>query len=417
LSFYDSLRSIFGITLHAGDIETMDVLMDVAPSAFSAMQQSAVHTAVKGISETGGSLPINIMKTDSKTPSVDNTHPLAYLLKHKPNKIQTPIQFIEQILGSALLRGKCPTQIIRNGFGDPVELHNLNPDRMEYGIDPLGYPIYLYKDKDNKEHAFKDEDIMMVENFLGLSPIEISSEVFNHASEQQRFASKFTSNGCRPSGILTRDKKWKDEATRSRFIESWKAAYSGPGKAGKTILLEEGMDWKSVSVNADEAQFLESRKFSKEEILSIYRYPAHLAGNMEQMKFSNVEEMYSSFMKLTMLPWLKRIEQAIQRSLFKDSEFGIYCARFNMDSLLRASSLERAQSNQILINSSQLTPNEARAQSDLPPLPGGDSLLAPLNYVPIEKLGKAVEPPENTPADDTDDMDNETEAIDAEATE
>ena len=89
-----------GFTVHAGDLETLDVLMDVEPSAMSAMQLSAVHSAVKGISETVGSLPLQIRKTLNDVTTVDRDHYLNPILRHKPNSRQTPVQFYEQIMGS-----------------------------------------------------------------------------------------------------------------------------------------------------------------------------------------------------------------------------------------------------------------------------------------------------------------------------
>ena len=83
--------------------------------------------------------------------------------------------------------------------------------------------------------------------------------------------------------------------------------------------------------------FLETRKFQVSEICRIYRVPPHMIGDLEHATFSNIEHQSIDFAVHCIRPWLVRIEQSINRSLFTDKEKGRFYCQFNLDGLMRGS--------------------------------------------------------------------------------
>ena len=69
------------------------------------------------------------------------------------------------------------------------------------------------------------------------------------------------------------------------------------------------MKFNRISVNPEEAQFLETRKYQTEEIARFYRVPLHLIQNLEKSTYSNIEQQTIDFYQNTMLPWFVRWEQ------------------------------------------------------------------------------------------------------------
>ena len=98
------------------------------------------------------------------------------------------------------------------------------------------------------------------------------------------------------------------------------------------------MKYSPISINPQEAQFLDTRKFQIDEIARIFRVPPHMIGDLEHATFSNIEEQSLEFVTYSLQPWLARIESAISRSLLTPEEKKIYYARFNVDQRGRSSS-------------------------------------------------------------------------------
>lgn len=81
-------------------------------------------------------------------------------------------------------------------------------------------------------------------------------------------------------------------------------------------------------------------------------------------------------------PVADAIEQELERSFMTEFE-GEAFPQFAFRELLEGDPLTRAKLHQTKILSGQETPNEAREESDRPPVPGGDQAFVPLNEVPM----------------------------------
>ena len=160
--------------------------------------------------------------------------------------------------------------------------------------------------------------------------------------------------------------------------------HSGSGRAWMPLLLEGGLKASRIGLTAQESQYLEARQFQLADIARIFRIPDVLLGISQgkSSTYASAEQFFLSYVKYTLSPWCRRIEQTIHRDLLAPSEQPNYFVRLDTDRLTRADLQTRYSAHAAGINAGFLTRNEARTMENLPTLPGLDTPLSPLNMAP-----------------------------------
>jgi hypothetical protein len=163
--------------------------------------------------------------------------------------------------------------------------------------------------------------------------------------------------------------------------------------------LEEGMKFNKWSVPPEEAQFLQTRKYQRSEIASIYRVPPHKIGDLERATFSNIEHQSIEFIQDSMMPWMVRWEQGLGKKLLTPQERadGLY-VEFLVTAVLRGDAIARATYYKTLREMGVLSADEIRELENMNPLPGGQGkmYLVPLNMAPADKI-EEIQTPEPAP--------------------
>ncbi len=312
----------------------------------TALQSAAVYACIQVLAQSVGMLPLNIYSDDpdgNRTEARD--HPLWEILHNQPNEFQTAPEFWEMAVMALCLRGNAYAYVNRTRSGAVVELLPLHPDmvRCEMSADfRLSYQITM------PDGGFKQMfpgDILHIRGlslngWLGISPIAYARESIGLALATEKFGAQLFRNGAKMGGILEHPGKISD-ASYSRIKETFDAASSGEN-AHRTALLEEGMKFSKVSMNADEAQFLATRQYQRSEIAGIFRVPAHMIGDLDKATFSNIENLGLQFVNYSLMPWFVRIEKAIRRDLIAKSERKTIRVKFNPSALLRGDAAARA---------------------------------------------------------------------------
>ena len=142
------------------------------------------------------------------------------------------------------------------------------------------------------------------------------------------------------------------------------------------------MSIETIGVPPEEAQFLETRRFQKNEIAGIYRVPPHMIADLERATFSNVEQQSLDFVIHSLTPWLVRIEQAIARDLLLPSERAGIFVEHLVAGLLRGDLASRYASYMTGRQGGWLSANDVRRFENMNPIDGGDEYLVPLNMIP-----------------------------------
>ena len=176
---------------------------------------------------------------------------------------------------------------------------------------------------------------------MGVSPLTYAREAVGLALATEEYGSRFFSNNARPGGVLSTDKALNPEA-RKRLRESWESMNQGLVNAHRVAVLEDNVKWQQLGMTAQDAQYLETRKFQAEEIARIFRVPPHMIALLDRATFNNIEHLGQEFVTYSLLPWLTRIEESAFRDLLTPSERVEYFFKFNVSALLRGNAADRA---------------------------------------------------------------------------
>lgn len=350
----------------------------------SNLQIVTVYACVRVIAETLGMLPINLYDTSDKNKVKLADHPLTRCLAISPNSYQTSAEFMEYLATSVCLEGNFYAQIIRNSDGQVCELWPLNPYSVGVYQDSQNSKVYYsFKTKNGKVIKTTERDIFHVkifslDGYKGVSALTYARSILDLENKMTEYANNVFTNGSICNGAICVPTKLNQDAyadTQDVIEEQ----FAGSGM--RPMLLEGGATWQSIQISAQDSQFLETRRFNREEIAKIFRVPAHMVGDMEHSTFSNIEHQSLEFMTNTMSPYLRKIEQRIVKQLLSEDEQKIYKPRFNLASALKGDLNSRYSAYNTAINCGILCPDEIREVEDLPPRPDGlgGRYLQPLN--------------------------------------
>lgn len=348
----------------------------------SAMRTAAVFASVRLISGAVSNMPLHVKeRIDDRTRKDRTDHPLWPVLTRKPNGWQTPKQFRSMLMAHLLLRGNAFAQIVRSR-GKVLALNPLHPDRMKVEQRDDLELVYTYTRRDGRRVNFGQSDIMHIvglslDGITGLSVIAYARETIGLSMAQERHGATTFKNQARPSIVLSHPGAIGTEG-QENLRASLDAYRQGGDSEGQALILEEGMSHEQLSMTAEDAQWIESRKFSRGDIAMFFGVPPHMIGDTDKSTSwgTGIEAMGQGFVTYTLEDYLTAWEQSIDRDLIEEPE--IY-ARFNRRALLRGDTKARKEYYQSGLQWGYLSPNEVRGLEDMNPRDDGDDYYDPPN--------------------------------------
>lgn len=358
----------------------------------SVLSISSAWACINLLSGTIASLPLMVYRRDLKgVREVYREHSLYRLLHDSPNYDQTAVDFWEFMAASIEMRGNAYARIERNNRGI-ASLMPVNPALM--GVRRLQNGSIEYRwSQDGRYFVETDKTMLHIRGFGGnplggMSTLHYGRHTFSLARAIDKSASSTFKNGMRPSGVLTFD-KWLTPEQRKLAEEKLAAKFQTAADTGKPLILEGGTKWEQLTLAPEDAQMLESRSFSVEEVCRFFGVPPFMIGHTEKTTSwgSGIEQQTLGFQKFTLRRRLKRIEQAIEKQLltFDDRAAGV-SVEFNLEGLLRADSAGRARFYQQMTQIGAMTINEVRDLENLPPVDGGDIPRMQMQNKPISEI-------------------------------
>lgn len=360
----------------------------------SALALSSVWGCVNLIAGTIATLPLMVYKADEKGErSVHKAHPLYRVLHDSPNFDQTAVDFWEWIAASVELWGNAYARIERGGNGRvssliPVAPNIVSVKRLENGS------IEYQWSEEGESYKLTDKDVLHIRGFGGnplggMSTLKFGRGAFGLAQAQDRAAGETFRNGLRPSGVLTfKDFLGTDNRKVAETVLVEK--FAGAMNAGRPMVLEGGTTWQQLTINPEDAQMLESRAFSVEEICRFFGVPPFMVGHTEKSTSwgTGIEQQTIGFQKFTLRRRLKRIEQAVSKQLLsaQDRAAGV-TVEFSLEGLLRGDTASRAAFYTSMTQIGAMTINDVRRLENLPPVEGGDVPRMQMQNVPITEAG------------------------------
>lgn len=360
----------------------------VAVTHESALRVSVVYACIRVLAETLAQLPIHIYERVDGGNSIAREHPLYSILHRRPNHWQTSFQWRETMQGHVALRGNAYAFVTRIRTGPNAglirEILPIHPDRVEVEQDENWVVTYKVRMPNKAEQTFAADRILHIaglgfDGVKGVSPVQLHREAVALTAATERHGAKMFANGTSLGGVLKHPAKLSDMA-HGRLKESLESQYAGVENAFKTLILEEGMDWQTVGMTSEDAQFIETRGFQVEEICRIFRVPLVLVQRSDKAStYASAEQFFLSFVKFTMAPWLSRWEETLTAQLIPERQQERFYVEFNVDGLLRGEQKARYEAFASAITNGWMTRNEVRAKENLNPLDGLDEPTMPLN--------------------------------------
>jgi HK97 family phage portal protein len=344
------------------------------------LKNAVAYRCVRMIAEGAASVPWLLYESRRELDS----HPLLSLLA-APNPMEEGSSLFErwyaylQCAGDSYLEAVSASNAVR-------ELYVLRPDRVSVVADARGWPIaYDYKVDGRTTRLSRAADGFLpvlhaalfhpLDDHYGLSPISAAGTAVDVHNAGAAWTKSLLDNAARPSGALVYkgpDGGALTDEQFNRLKRELEDSYQGASNAGRPMVLEGGLDWRSMSYSPSELDFANSRAVAAREIALAFGVPPMLLGIPGDNTYANYREANLVFWRQTVLPLVARTARALTKWLAP--RFGENL-RLGYDSdAVDALALEREAVWDRLSNTNFLTMNERRAAAGYSPVEGGDAL-------------------------------------------
>lgn len=371
----EQLADLFGLPVEGSDV-------DVTPK--TALGVTAVLACTRIISSNIASMPIKVYRKSDDIREEAPEHQLFDLLHNSPSPLYTSYSHWESTIIDLLLRGDGYAEIVRKSKRSPV----VKELRFIKNIDcksrrKTDHIVYSISDEYGNRTVHQDDMIHIPGfGFDGEKSMSViaHNEAISTAIQADKFSNKFFKNGTHLGGTLEFPNKMSAETIKNT-LDYFIKKYQGTQVAFSPALLTEGGKWVPNKISAEDAQIIEARRYQVADIARIFGVPLFMINETEKSTSwgTGIEQQSIGFVRYTLQPHLDRIEQELNRKLFKGTD---YFCEFYTNAIMKGDTKARNESYQIALGGNQqpawMTVNEVRKLENLPPIKGGDELYKPI---------------------------------------
>lgn len=364
----------------------------VSVTSKSIQQIPAYISGLRLLSETMAILSGRfIQETDTNITSLKKDS-RSRLVFRKPNQFQTANIFWETAVKYAVHKGNFFAVIVRDLDKSPIEMI---PVHESISVEVIYYEGRLWYRVNGIDQLIPSEDMFHIKGMgdgrIGIGAIEYAATTAGITLATQKNQATFYKSGSKLEGYISHPKPLKKEALKT-LRESWHAIYHSGGTNARTAILDEGMEYKTISVTPEAAKYLESLKNGYYDIAAILRVPPHMIALMDSSTNNNIEHQSIDFVKYGFLIWVKRIEAECDDKLLTESEKeqNEFKFKWNVDALLRGDYKTRMDGYRIAINAGIFSQNDCRKLEDQEPFAGGDEHWIQMNMMPLSKADEIL---------------------------
>ena len=356
-----------------------------------------VFHCVAKITGAFGVMPLNVMRygDDIRQKTVQTNHQAYKLLRWKPNAYQTPNAFKRTMMVHALMVGNGRAYIHKER-GKAAELIPMLPDRtitvMHEGekwhgtIIDRDSRLSIWEDMENnpeKTLVFRNEEVLHIPGFSvdgvsGVSLLEMARKSWGIGLGAEKTLSKQQKKGY-GGGLMLEAPigAFRDEGAAKEFLKSFRESHEGAENQGKIGMLREGIKANVIQMNNSDAQFLETRKFQREDVALQFCLEGIL-GDSSNASYNSLEQRNLAYRVNCLAQWTVVWEEECELKLLTEKERNDgYYFKFNDGALLRTEKSATMAYISQGITAKVLNPNEGREMLDLNPYDGGDEYANP----------------------------------------
>lgn len=355
---------------------------------------TAFSRAVTIVSQTLASLPLCVYQRKNEKIREHADHPIYDLLKFAPSSKYNTFTFIESFVKSLMIYRRAFAYPVRNEKGRVVELLFIPESEIQVlevemtnTIDRFlsyrisGLPGFLF-----------DEDIIHVrlqsrDGMNTRSVMQVYGETFGRALAETDYGASFYGNGAHLRGVLETDSNITPE-TAAIMMEQWRRKYSGADNVGEVALLHSGLKFRPIASTPIDADYINNRKMTVEDVANITGVPVFLLANNDRSTFNNIEHLDRTFVNYTLGPLARAIEAEFNVKLFGPIERKSTYVQFDLRQLLRGDRKGQAEWYQTMFNVGSMSPNDIRRAENMNPYEGGDKYFVQLNLADVNNIDK-----------------------------
>ncbi|NOX95830.1 MAG: phage portal protein [Alphaproteobacteria bacterium] len=331
---------------------------------------AAYSACIAAIAGALASFPVYIYKRGGDGREIDNDHPVARLIREGPNAHQAFPDFLEMLVSETLAHGNGLVEIVSDRSGRIKALiiipwRNVTPvllksGRLVYDVSDIN-SIY---GGTGKMRRLLDSDVLHLrdrsdDGLIGRSRLSRCASPVRAGIAQESYGAHIYENQAAPGGILSiKDEVTEEEVTR--LLTNLKEVWQGVRNAGEVALVTGSAVFTPLNITPENLEMISARRFTVEEIARIFQVPPPIIGDYTHNTFTNSQSAGRWFGQFTLMPWVRKLEETIRRSLFSESERATHEIEFDMTSLLRSDPEARWQAHEIAVKNNILTANEVR---------------------------------------------------------
>jgi len=357
--------AIVDLPQHSAASIRHDIQASASYGGVNAIQLSAVFACTRVIAEGLSQVPCILQRksaTGGREAAID--HPLYDCLARRPNSYQTSFEFREWVAIQLTLLGNAFVYVSRDTKGRAIELIPLAHGSVSVSTPTFGEVFYRLNVTGNP--TFTQRNIWHLkgpsfDSVNGLSLHTVASRAIGLASDLETFGSSLFRNGATPSGLLSTDKMLTPEQ-HAQLADAWNAQQAGLANAHKTAVMGGGLKFEALTTNADDAQFIEARRYQTEEICRIMRVdPIMVMQATDSAAYASIEQRFLAHQTHTLNPWYARFEQSAEAALLTPQDIAQgYRVFLDSREMTRGNSTDRATYLQIMKQNGFITTNEGR---------------------------------------------------------
>lgn len=371
-----------------------------------ALKIPAVSSSVELITSSVAQLPIYLYKENEKGEIEKIEDRRVFLLNNEPNESINAHTFKKQIVKDYLFHGASYSKIerVRN---DVTAIYSLPINEVsvaKYRQNSYQNSALINVSFGNKKESFTPDEVVIIlkdstDGYTATGILKTNEETLRLALDEQDYTASILKNGALPIGVLKATTRLTEQAIE-RLRQSWENLYSGAKKAGKTIILEEGLDYTPISMKPNELDLTNVRKHTVAEVARIFNVPESMI-NSSANKYASNEQNNIYFLQYCLAPIITSIESSLDKSLLLESEKDEgYFFSFDVSELLRTTEKEKIETTVRAMEKGLLSVNEARAKINYPSIDHdyftwnlGSIFYNPENGLfTIPNMGKTIDP-------------------------
>lgn len=364
-------------------------------------QQPALQAVVDFLARNVAQLPLKTYRMEG-IDRIRERESVTPLLLARPSKGVTTYSLIDRTMHDLKLRGQALWYVAEDDESDsgwsitPIPA-SWAKTKTEDGFEPTYFKVT--NPTTNLSVKLPAEDCVRFSYYNPLSPastispVDALKDVLAEQISAWQFRNQVWKNGGRVTSWISRPlgAPWEKEG-RDRFVKQWSAYRASGMSAGRTPVLEDGMELHQAAFNAHEADFVSATQLSRQDVAAVYHVSPQMIWAGERQTYASAKDLARQLYADTLAPDLKMITDTINAVLLPmiGAEQGVYC-EFDLQAKLNGAFEDQAAQLTSAVGTPYMTVAEARARLNLPYIEGTDVIARPLNTAYTDELDTPTE--------------------------